>query len=434
MVTPSKETRMKQVGMQSTPSWWAKHKKEIWIERQEANAEKQRVYDEKSSQLEKPRDSWESYQYKQMQIELARLFQNTRSASDLMRRNEDRTELMLTFTISQPYRVADTDKSFISVTQRIVTQAKSLMYHIRTLSKSQVFASDERKECIYKKRLHYHWALELQTGGDVHMHIIVSIYDDIEELAKLIGLVHNIRNSHLEIKLSKRDNKHEEEIFPLGRTHFALSGHLKEGLLQYYAARGVSVLAMPDKKYTDRMNYFLPSLSPEIEIYSGKATLFEFNDNKAMAEKYDSIRKYIISMTRAKFKLRTAQTAISNAQRVHNLKGKFEGDETRAAEDITVFEYLGLKLHSSSQMMFSKDFYQKIRKQLMEYKSRYKSLAEVTLDWCKGKLVVEGKSQNRIVYAGGEAVAVEPKQKKIELEDFWTENQNEYALAKGGES
>ena len=414
------------------PKWWSRHKKQIWTENRQASLEKQHKYEQKSAQLEKPRDSWDRYQKKQMEIELARLYQNTRSASKLMRQNQDRTEMILTFTISQPFRVADTDKSFDAVMERIMTQSNSLIHHMRTLSKSTVFASDESKECAYKKHFHYHWAMELQTSGDVHMHTVVSIYDDIEELARLIELVHKMRNTYLDVHFSKRDYIHGLEILPLGRTHFALSAHLKEGLLEYYRAKGIRVQVMPDKENSQRMNYFLPSLSPQIDVYTGKATLLEFNDNKTMAEKYDSIRKYIISMTRAKFKLRTAQTAISNVQRVHNLKGKFEGDETRAAEDIAVFEYLGIKLHSSSQMLFSKDFYQKIRKQLMGYKSRYESLAEVTIDWCKGKLVVEGKAPNRVVYARGKAIAVEPKQKKVAFDDSWVEEHNEYALAKGG--
>ena len=414
------------------PPWWSKHKKEIWNDNRKSSLKKQLKYEQKSAQLDKPRDSWEQYQYKQMQIELAKLHQNTRSASELMRRNEDRTEMILTFTISQPYRVADTDKSFDAVMQRIMLQANSLIYHMWTLSKSTIFASDESKECAYKKRLHYHWAMELQTSGDVYMHTVVSIYDDIEELAKLIELIHSVRNTYLDVYFSKRDSKYEVEVLPLGRTHFALSAHLKDGLLEHYRAKGIYVQVMSDKENLQRMNYFLPSLSPQIDVYSGKATLFEFNDNKTMAEKYDRIRKYIISMSRAKFKLRTVQTAISNAQRVHNLKGKFEGDEARAAEDIAVFEYLRIKLHSSSQLLFSKDFYQKVRKQLTEFKSRYASLAEVTIDWCKGNLVVEGKAPNRIIYAKGEVVAVEPKKAKYVFDNSVTEEHNEYAVAKGG--
>ena len=151
-----------------------------------------------------------------------------------------------------------------------------------------------------------------------------------------------------------------------------------------------------------------------------------------MAEKYDKLRKYIISMTRAKFKLRTVQKVASDAQRVHNLKGKFEGQETRAAEDIAVFEYLGLKLHSSSQMLFSKSLYQKIRKQLINYKKRYRSLTQVTLDWCKGILSVKGKEPNRTISIYDETIATEPKRSKIQIDDLLLEGINSYQLAKEG--
>ena len=414
----------------TAPIYWSQHKKFIWDERQQKSREKQKQYEDKSVSMAQTRDSWKQYQYKQMQIELARLVHNTKSASELMRLENDRTEMILTFTLSQPYRVADTDKSFNAIMNRIIAQANSLMFYVRKLSKSTRFKSDEPKECRYKNRLHYHWALELQTSGDVHMHIVVSIYDDIEELVRLIQLVHELRNRYLQPFLTGED--HQTEIYPLGRTHFALSAHLKDDLFTNYRSRGIQITSLPDKEDNTRMNYFLPSLSPEINIFSGQGTLLEFSDNKSMAEKYDKLRKYIISMTHAKFKLRTVQQAVSNGQRVHNLKGKFEGDETRAAEDVAMFEYLGLKLHSSSEMLFSKSLYQKIRKQLISHKKKYKNLAQVTIDWCKGLLTVEGKHPNRVIRYRDEIIAVEPKKQKIVVDASYSEEINSYQLAKEG--
>lgn len=133
------------------PRWWSEHKKQIWnIQRQE-QLKRQLKYEKKVEDSGKEQSTWEQYQYKQNQIELARLIQNTKSASELMRLNGDRTEMILTWTISQPFRVADTNKNFDAVVQRIRTQVNSLLHHMRTLSKSEVFASDEIKECAYKK-------------------------------------------------------------------------------------------------------------------------------------------------------------------------------------------------------------------------------------------------------------------------------------------
>lgn len=419
----------------STPPWWKNHKQQIWTEELTSIENKRIAYDTKSAQLleskDTSRDSWDTYQKKQQERELARLFQHTRSASALMRKDKNRIELMLTFTISQPYRVADTDKSFDAVMQRIKLQSDSMLYHIRTLSKSTVFKSNECAECAYKRRLHYHWALELQTSGDAHIHIVISLYDDIEELAKLIDLIHAMRNAHLHPKRTSRDRKYEYEVLPLGRTHFALSNHLKNRLLKHYSDRGIHYKMMQDKEDASRKNYFFPSLSPEIDIYSGTGTLLEFNTIEDMANRYDKLRKYIIQMTQVKFKLRTIQASVSDAQRIHNIKGKFE-TESRAAEDIAVFGYLGLKLHSSSQMLFPKSLYQRVRTQLIAFKTRYKHLSELTIDWCEGTIRIVGNASHRDIHYRGEIIAVEskPKQKiKIDM----SEDNNPYLNAKRGE-
>ncbi len=409
------------------PPWWLQHKEKIRKHREKLTQEARARYEKKYPVGVDQKNTWQAFQWNQNRIEQFRLLQNTRSESELMRLQDNRTEMILTFTIASPYRVGDTDKSFDAVMQRIVTQAKSLMYYIRTISKSTKFNSNECKECAYKKRLHYHWTLELQSDGNVHMHIVISIYDDVRELLRLIELVHSMRNTHLYSKVIK-----SEEIFPLGRTHFALSAHHKKGLLAYWKAKAINVVEWEDKNNSSRKNYFLPSLSPNIDIYSGAGTLLEFNDNETMAGKYDALRKYVISMTKAKFKLRTVQAAASSELRVHNLKGKFANEEERAATDIAVFEFLGLKLHASSQMLFSKSLYQKIRTKLIVFNPRYKSLAAVTVDWCKGDLVIEGKEPNRKIYYRGQLITIEPKKQKVNHVDVTGENINEYLLAKEG--
>ena len=115
----------------NTPFWWKRHKDRVWIEQLKNLDRDREKYDKKSALLletnQKHRESWSEYQKKQKEKELAKLFQYTRSASALMRKDNNRIELMLTFTISQPHRVADTDRSFDSVMQRIQTQADSLL-------------------------------------------------------------------------------------------------------------------------------------------------------------------------------------------------------------------------------------------------------------------------------------------------------------------
>jgi len=373
--------------------------------------------------------SFERYIAKESYITQSRLKQVISSESKLMRKNEDRTELLMTFTFSKPHRIADTDKSFDAISQKITQQNQSAKYFIRKIGKSNKFRGKESKECAYKNPLHYHWSLELQSSTDIHMHAIVTLYDNIDEVEKFILLIHSMRNRYHDVLWLNNGSANERKILPLGRTHLSLSAHLKTKLLERFKKRGIEVIVLPDKKNPNRKNYFLPSLSPKINIYEGNGTVLEFNDTKTLTEKYSLIRKYVMSLNQAKYKLQTIQTSLSIAQRKHNLKGKFENDESRASEDIAIFEYLGIKLHGSTQMLFPISLYQKIRKQLIKYNNRYDNLKTVTLHWCQGIIRIVGKNNNRkILNNKDEVIAIEPKKEKVKFE----EPRNQYKVAKEG--
>ncbi len=88
------------------PIWWLKYKKVILQEHKQKIFKAQLEYEKKSYAN---KTTWKQYQYKQNQIELARLMQNTKSASELMRLNGDRTELILTFTMSSPHIITNSN-------------------------------------------------------------------------------------------------------------------------------------------------------------------------------------------------------------------------------------------------------------------------------------------------------------------------------------
>jgi hypothetical protein len=144
----------------------------------------------------------------------------------------------------------------------------------------------------------------------------------------------------------------------------------------------------------------------------------------------------MLSLPKGKFKLKTIMTAVHTDTRRHNLKGKFKdpkgGDISRELEDIAVFEYLKIKMYSSSQMTFPHTLYQKMRKQLVAHSTKYESLAEITLDWCRGILSVEGKTPDRTISVYGDVIATEPKRIKMQVDDILLEGINGYQLAKEG--
>ena len=416
-----------------TPSWWAKHKKDIWHELQKSVQKQQIEFDKKYVGKDW---TWTKQEKRKQRIEFAKLYQYTKSSSELMHKHQDRVNFMLTFTIASPYRVEDGNKSFDETMRIILQQAKSLVFHMRTLSKSEVFKSNESKKCAYKKRLHYEWALELQADGNVHLHATVTLPNDVNEVIAFVKLIHNMRNRHLGLKKTSRDKKNQV-IMPLGRTHMALPDTMKKPILKYFSIQGSPHKMMRDKADNQKENYFFPNLSPEINIYEGNGTLIEFTSIENMLANHKRLQKYILSFPKGKFKLKSIMTAIHTDTSRHNLKGKFKDPKgnniSKEIEDIAVFAYLKIHMYSSSQMTFPHSVYQKMRKELVIYNKKYKSLAKVTLDWCAEVLSIEGKNSNRIIIADGTTIAIEQKRTNTTHNDtFYDEETNSYQLAKEG--
>ena len=425
-----------------TPLWWKKHKEDIWDQLQKIIRQQQLAFDEKyenkSYSDADEKWSWIKQERRKQRVEFAKLYQHTKSSAELMHIHQDRISFMLTFTIASPHRIEDGDKSFDGTMRIILQQAESLAYHMRTLSKSEVFKINVSKECAYKKRLHYEWALELQAEGNVHLHATVTLPNDVNEVIAFVELIHSMRNRHLGLKETCRDKK-GQVIMPLGRTHMALLDTMKEPILNHFRAKGSPHKMMPDKKDNKKKNYFFPNLSPEINIYDGDGTLIEFTSMGDMLKNHKRLQKYMLSLPKGKFKLKTIMTAIHVDTTRHNMKGKFNDpkgqDISRELEDIAVFEYLKIKMYSSSQMTFPHTLYQKMRKQLMRYSTRYESLVEVTLDWCKGALTIEGKVPDRTINVYGDIIATEPKRPKktkIQVDNILLEGINDYQQAKEG--
>jgi len=414
------------------PSWWTGHKKKIWYGLQEFIQKQQQEFDKKNAGKDW---TWLKQEKRKQRTEFAKLYQYTKSSAELMHKHQDRVSFMLTFTIASPHRVEDGDKSFDETMRIILQQAESLVFHMRTLSKSEVFKSDVSQECAYKKRLHYEWALELQADGNVHLHATVTLPNDVVEVIAFVKLIHDMRNRHLGLKETSRDKK-GQVIMPLGRTHMALLDTMMQPILKHFAMQGSPHFMLHDKEDNRKKNYFFPNLSPEIDIFDGNGTLLEFTSIENMLANHKRLQKYMLSLPKGKFKLKTIMTAIHTDTRRHNLKGKFndpKGDDiSRELEDIAVFEYLKIKMYSSSQMTFPHTLYQKMRKQLIAHSTKYESLAEITLDWCKGILSVEGKTPDRTISVYGEVIATEPKKTKKQVDDMILEGINEYQLAKEG--
>ncbi len=419
-----------------SPRWWVQHKRRIIKELGEIQKQKRSNFEKNNTKKDW---SWDKQLKRQRNIDFAKLNNNNRAFSKLLHIEQKRIPIMLTMTIAPPSRLKNTDQSFDACLEMIRQQVTSLIFHMRTLSKSKIFADDKKVDphCPHKRRFQYEWALELQASGDVHIHAVVSLRKSVSEVIRFTELIHELRNRYRDVRFTARDKKEGQDVLPMGRTHLSIPGDAKELIIDHFAKKGIRHVMWHDKEDSTRENYFFPALSPEININSGQGTLLEFVSTEEMIKRYKKLQKYKNTMIYSKYKLSSMISAMSTEIIQHNLKGRYDkhGDDksSRAVGDAAVFEYLGIRLFASSQVTFPVSLYQKIRKQLMEYLKKYKNLWEVSLDWCKGTLVVEGKSPNRIIWHRGELIARESKEKKkIAIDEIYPEQENKYLMAKEG--
>lgn len=358
--------------------------------------------------------SWEKQKRREERMRLARLHNHTQARAKLSQMGEEpRIPIMLTFTFAPPYRLEDVPAENGQVAQRILQQAKSLIYHMRTFGKSKMFRqSGVSKECSYKKDNHYEWALELQKKGDVHMHSVLTVPNKINSIIRVIHHVHMLRNNAMSPFLSARDNKKKNEsakmILPLGRTHISIPGKGKEKILRALEKEGHKYIGMQDKEDMSRKNYFFPSLSPLINIYGGHGTVVEFVETPEIEKRYRKLKRYIEKMTRSEAKLADFLSAMHKELSLHNLKSMVADDDSaRAVMDLAVFRYLGIRIYGYSQMTFPISLYQKVRKQLKEFNPEYRHLWKVTVDWCNAKVRMEKKNGKAHIYFGNKLIAAE---------------------------
>ena len=414
-----------------SPEWWQKHKQRIIMGLEEIQRLKRNNFEKKNRDKDW---TWEKQLKRQRNVDFARLSNNNRTFSRLLHSEQNRIPIMLTMTIAPPFRLKDTDHSFSACMELIQQQVDSLTFHMRTLSKSKVFSDkDINPNCPHKRRFHYEWALELQASGDVHIHAVVSLRNSVPEVIRFVEQIHELRNRYRDVHFTARDRKEGQDVLPMGRTHLSIPGNAQELIIKHFAQKGIGYVMMRDKENRKRKNYFFQALSPEINIYSGQSTLLEFVPTEEMLVRYKKLQKYKNAMIQGKYKLSSMLSAMSTEIVQHNIKGRYDklnDKSSRAMKDVAVFEYLGIRLFSSSQVTFPVSLYQKIRKQLMAYRKKYKNLWEVSLDRCKGILAIEGKSPDRIIRHRGDLIAMETKKKEVSMIEMFVEPTNEYQLAK----
>ena len=320
-----------------------------------------------------------------------------------MSHNDRFTQLSVTITFGYN-RVKDC-RSYEEIGKCIEKQALSAKQFLEKIRGSKFFRQKSKSKCPLDKSYHYISAVELQEDGDIHLHIAMYVQNNINELVKMIQLIHGIRKrrrpypkwSNIDCRNNhtppcKRNMKYlDDEYYEVGRTHIGLSSYWHSKLNDRFMLRQAA-----DKK-TGVMQYVLDDLNYGLFV-NGQYTFLEFYDKERLKATNSAFVEYLVKM-QATGK-GNIKSAVYRAQTTHHLKSMVESAD-RYEKDRAVLSHLKIRLLQYSQSFFSVDLYQRIRPSLIRHNKKYKHLYHATLDLCAGELLIV-KQQGRRVVTGKE--------------------------------
>ena len=248
-------------------------------------------------------------------------------------------------------------------------QYKSLMYFIEKL----------RKTKRIKNQIFYFWTCELQSSGDLHIHISLNIHvDDLNNFFKFI----------LEYKCKKLPRY----IYQIGRVHIGLLKDLQNNVKFSLKDRNVTKFVGYRKVVKTKFHYFY---TEECRTFkSGERTFLEFIDKKGLKERYnENIVDYLKKTIAAQLDYDLIQYAISKNWNEHNLKNIFKSlINEKNYNELKKIRKIG-RVYSHSTFPFPFRLYQKYYMCLKEKNKKYAIYYNVINDYLDKKITIDG---NRI--------------------------------------
>jgi|GEM_PF-6862395 len=325
----------------------------------------------------------------------------------LMSHNDRFTQLSVTITFG--YNRVKNCRNYEEIEKCIRGQASSAKAFLEKIRGSKFFRQKGKSKCPLDKRYHYISAVELQKDGDIHLHIAMYVQNNIDELVKIIQLIHGIRkrrrpypewsnidcrNNH-EPPCKRNLENMDDEYYEVGRTHIGLSSYWRRKLSDKFILRQAA-----DKK-TGVMQHVIEDLNYGLFV-NGQYTFLEFYDRERLKATNRDFVDYLIKMQATGSG--DIKSAVYRSQTTHHLKSMVESAD-RYEKDRAVLSHLKIRVLQYSQSFFPVSLYQKIRSALIRYDKKYKHLYHATLDLCEGLLRIVKEKGKTVVYGGdGEAV------------------------------
>ena len=279
--------------------------------------------------------------------------------------------ITLTFPASHRYNLQDNDY-LDKVIEHLAPQYNGCLAFLYKMRKSKRIKHDVRYIAVF----------ELQSDGNIHMHIYLSVVES--DMFGLIEFIHDYKKRHHATFVY--NNK---LAYPIGRLHIGISARYKKAFERRY-----TMTAHPAKSQPDRTEHYIYDLESR-EFQNGDWTPVEFYNKKMMEEMYgESITNYLFKTANGEWQLEenVIKEGVAKNRIAHDTKTYFDDDELTQLQ-VRLIRQLG-KLYVHTRLPFSWKLYQQHRKALIEYDENFKLFYTCIEKVRSGEIYVK----NNIIY------------------------------------
>jgi len=284
---------------------------------------------------------------------------------------DGRVGMLITLTFGSDARIDFTKMGDKLLIESANKQYKSLMSFLNKMRRSKRIKADIR----------YMSTIELQSDGNLHLHIFLSIEE--EDMFGLIEFIFDFKKRY-----TKPYKYKHLEVYPVGRLHIGISVRYQQQFQQQYTIN--SVLAKSDSSKTEN---YISSLESR-EFTSGNWTPVEFYTEQMISDRYnEQILNYLLKTLDRKYKLKEMyiKEGVAKCQLKHDTKTIFSDDYISKLQ-VRFVRLVGRKLYTHSVLPFPFKLYQQHYKRLKDYNTNYRLYYMCIKDLQECKLVVNGQS------------------------------------------
>ncbi len=283
---------------------------------------------------------------------------------------DGRVGMLITLTFGSDARIDFTRMRDAKLRDSARKQHQSLMSFLDKMRRSKRVKEDIR----------YMATTELQSDGNLHLHIYLSVEDD--DVFGLIEFIYDFKKRYTQPYRYKHS-----EVYPIGRLHIGISIRYQYRFQQRYTINSV-----PAKSDSSRTENYIACLESR-EFRSGNWTPVEFYTEQMINDRYEEqVTNYLTKTLNGEYELeeKYVKEGVAKCQLGHDTKTVFS-DNYISKLQVRFVRLIGKRLYTHSVLPFRFKLYQRYYKILKEYNPDYTLYYRCVTDAQDGKLVVKGQ-------------------------------------------